>query len=192
MRILLELFCVVALGLLLAGGLSWYSIQNNHGFGALNVGVWTAWPQVGNVNSDPYTIAKVAVDGTVPLGAAEGLAFHARQDETGERLKRECRYRLTGNTPPARLWTLSANDENGSAVTNRESRPSSVFSQNLIRVADGSFDIHAGPIVEAGNWLSVTGEGPYDLVLRLYDTPLTANAGLVEPIMPRIVPLGCP
>ena len=87
----------------LGGALAWMSIQKNHGFGTLTIGQWTAWPLAGSVNADPYSKAKVAAAGDVPLGAAEGLAFHARLDRRGNTLKRNCQYQLTGLTPPARL-----------------------------------------------------------------------------------------
>ena len=45
-------------------------------------------------------------------------------------------------------------------------------SQEIIRRADGSFDIMIGPRARPGNWLPTGGVERYVLVLRLYDTPI--------------------
>ena len=110
MRAFSELFSILFIGLFVGGLLAWLSIQNNHGFGTLTIGQWTAWPLAGSQQADPYSKAKVAADGDVPLGAAEGLAFHAQTDERGNPLQRNCQYRIRGTTPTARLWTLAAHD----------------------------------------------------------------------------------
>jgi len=45
-------------------------------------------------------------------------------------------------------------------------------SQEIIRNADGSFDVTVGPRARPGNWLPTGGVEKYLLVLRLYDTPI--------------------
>ena len=57
MRAFSELFAILLIGLFVGGGLAWLSIQNNHGFGTLSIGQWTAWPLAGSVNADPYSKA---------------------------------------------------------------------------------------------------------------------------------------
>ena len=45
-------------------------------------------------------------------------------------------------------------------------------SQEIVRNADGNFDIVVAPRARAGNWLPTGGVDSYMLVLRLYDTPV--------------------
>lgn len=195
MRRFLEIAFVIAIGLGLGGALAWASIQTRLGVGALSIGSWTAWPLVGSAKADPYSRAKVAVGGEVPLGAAEGVEFHARQDDAGEPLRRECQYILSGSTPPARLWTLSPYTLEGQPL---ERRPGSgatlapLISRSIVRSTDGRFVATVGPRAGANNWMRVSGSGPYQLVLRVYDTQLTATGAAVQPDMPAIAFGGCP
>lgn len=186
---------ILLLGLGLGGGLSWLSLQDRLGFGALRVGAWTAWPLAGSAAADPYTKAKVAADGEIPLGAAEGLVFLARADEDGRPLRRECQYQVEGRTPPARLWTLSAHTLDGRALTRRPGTRAliePVVSRGLLRNTDGSVAITVGARRSANNWLRLSGSGPFQLVLRLYDAQLTATAETGETPMPRVRFAGCP
>jgi len=82
-------------------------------FGAVSVGPWTAWPLEGSTDADPYSLAMLARTGEVPLGAGEGLSFTAQEDGAGELLSGKCTYEIKGETPAARLWTLTAYDATG-------------------------------------------------------------------------------
>lgn len=191
MRILLNFFIVLAIGLMLGGASAYFSLRQAHGVGAINVGPWSAWPFVGGVEIDPYTSARGAANGTLPLGAAEGLAFEAERDQTGSVLDTKCAYTISGKTPPTRVWTLAAYQNNGTAVETVDGRSPSVHSGNIIRFDDGSFRLIAGNAPSSGNWMPLGGEGPFRLILRLYDTPITSNSGVIAPQMPRIEKLGC-
>ena len=202
MRAFSELFAVLFIGLFLGGTLAWLSIQKNHGFGTLSIGQWTAWPQAGSVNADPYSRAKVAADGDVPLGAAEGLAFHALSDRRGNSLRRNCQYRLSGLTPPARMWTLAAHDLNDRVLVRSDGLASNLISRQLLRESDGSFEINVGPNLAAKNWLEIDGDGDggdsggngesYKLILRLYDSPITSAGRVADATMPEVARLRCP
>jgi len=191
MRFFLEIVFVLFLGLGLGGILSSVSIQDNLGFGSLKIGQWTAWPNAGSKNADPYTKAKVAAAGEIPLGAAEGIAFHGKTDADGAPLKLNCSYKINGQTPLSRLWTLAAHKLDGSAVTNSNGKASATNSRTIIRDRSGRFDIVSSSQLSSGNWLETSGEGQFELIFRLYDTQITANAGLVKPEMPSISLLRC-
>jgi hypothetical protein len=66
-------------------------------------------------------------------------------------------------------------------------------SQEIIRNADGGFDITVGPRVRPGNWLPSGGVEKYILVLRLYDTPvgMATRTGRDAP-MPAVSQKACP
>ena len=191
MRSFLQLFLVLVCGLALGAWAAWYSVQRNHGFGALNIGVWTAWPSAGDVNSDPYTRAKVAAEGEVPLGAAEGLAFHATQDEQGAPLRRECQYDISGQTPLARLWTLTAHSLEGEVLFRDNNTAASIVSRNLSRRPDGSIGMQIGKTVAHSHWINLDGNGPYQIVIRLYDSQLGRASDVSETTMPTVRLLSC-
>lgn len=191
MRLITNVIIVVAMGLLLGGFSAWYSIQRNHGLGGIEAGPWTAWPFAGGANSDPYTTAKVSRDGTIPLGATEGLAFEATTDNLGEPLDLDCDYTISGITPPSKLWTVAVYNEAGKVVQPAKGNKAAMSSGKLLRFPDGSFRISVSRKPQSGNWLSVSGAGNFYFVLRVYDTPVTSTSGQVNPQMPNIIKEGC-
>jgi len=191
LRYIVNLLIIFAIGLGIGSVTAWYSIQKSHGIGAINIGQWSAWPFVGGSAVDPYTGAKVVTDGTLPLGAAEGLAFEAVADENGQPLRFDCDYRLQGITPPAKLWTLVAYQLDGKIAPPGAGGRASKYSGNTLRFEDGTFIIDVGASPSPGNWISTSGKGNFKLVLRLYDTPVTSTSGLIDPTMPIIVNRGC-
>ncbi len=191
MRIIINAAIVLFIGLLLGGISANFALQRTHGIGAVNTGPWSAWPFVGGAQVDPYTSAKATSDGTIPLGAAEGLAFEAINDQDGKRLSKECNYEVAGQTSSARLWTLSAYDDAGNLVVNDAAQKSALYSGNLVRYPDSSFVIKISSTPRSGNWMITKGSGDFKLILRLYDTPITSNSGVIDPQMPRIKLIGC-
>lgn len=191
MQYFAKILLVLAIGLIVGGYSAQWAVNADSGFGSVKIGRWTAWPLAGNVDSDPYTKARVAKDGSVPLGAAEGLAFYLQVDEFGKKLQRECNYSITGSTPPARMWTLSVQDNKKQSIPAHKGAVNTAFSQSILRTQDGHFTINIGRKPSSGNWLAVSGKGSMRLVLRLYDTPITGSAGLVEPVMPKLMNKDC-
>lgn len=191
MRFFLDIVLVLALGLGLGGALSQVSIQNNSGFSALTIGQWTAWPRAGSRDADPYTKAKVAAVGEVPLGAAEGIAFHGRLDGDGQPLDLKCNYTVSGQTPLARFWTLTAHAQNGDVITSAAGNASMINSRSLIRQSNGTFLVSVGQELRGGNWIQTSGAGTFELIVRLYDSQITSAEALVEPQMPAITLKGC-
>ncbi len=191
MRFLANLLIILTIGLAGGGFSAKWAVESEHGFGAVIIDGWISRPLAGSVDADPYTKAWVAREGIVPLGAAEGLAFQLMQDNSGNPLRRECHYTLSGTTPPARFWTLSAQDEKRRTIKSGNGGTGAFFSQTLLRSQDGSFAIDISSQPASGNWMTITGSGQMRLVLRLYDTPITGSAGLVEPVMPRLVTKAC-
>jgi hypothetical protein len=65
-------------------------------------------------------------------------------------------------------------------------------SQEIVRKADGNFDIAIAPRARPGNWLPTGGVERYQLVLRLYDTPvgMATRSGREAP-MPAISRRAC-
>jgi hypothetical protein len=190
LRLLIDIAIAVAIAALVGFATAWFAVDRGFLFGGINVGPWEAWPRAGSPDADPYSIARLARTGEVPLGAGEGLAFTALTDQGGAPLTGNCTYRLDGQTPAARLWTLTAYDGNGRLMTN-PARRTGFHSREILRRLDGSFVIDVSSDVQPGNWLPIATTGPFSLVLRLYDTPLTTGGEVSEELMPRIVREAC-
>ncbi|MEO0329410.1 MAG: DUF1214 domain-containing protein [Pseudomonadota bacterium] len=168
-----------------------YTLQRTQGVGSINVGIWSAWLFVGGERVDPYTDARSTIEGTIPLGAGEGLAFETSRDQAGAPLRRECQYKLVGVTPASRFWTLVAYDLTGHLLFSEQKQESAIFSGDIVRNPDNSFQISVGKFPSAGNWISTTGSGNYKFVLRLYDTTMASGAGLLAPELPSIEKVKC-
>jgi len=162
-----------------------YALDRFEGFGALEVGQWSAYPEAGTPDSDPYAKARGARNGTLALGAAEGLIFHAGRDAQGRELDRNCTYRITGATPPARFWTLYAADRSLRPLPGQPGMLSALHSREILRGENGSFSITVSPKAQPGNWLPVEGSGPFVLVMTFYDTPVASSSGLSDLVMPK-------
>jgi hypothetical protein len=162
------------------------ALQGEPGFGAVRIGSWTSWPRLGNSEIDPYGRAVVAVDGALPLGANEGLAFVARTDDSGAALDSRCDYRLSGDAPAARFWTLSAYDAEGRLRPNAANRYG-LTSAALLRDSNDDFVIEAAREARPGNWLPLGEKSRFLLVLRAYQLTTSAIGGTFDGLtLPRI------
>lgn len=188
---LIKLVLTVAAGAILGLGLTYISIAPQPSFGAIHAGAWTAWPRIGSNAIDPYSRAAVARNGDVPLGLSEGLTFIARRDDSGAPLYGNCGYRVTGPVPAGRFWTLVPNTLGGYLIDNPAKRY--VFtSREITRSVGGDFQIFIGRTAHPGNWLPIGDIGQFQLVLRVYDTTLSATASTLDKtLMPSIVREAC-
>lgn len=186
------LILVVLLVSIVGGGASvWYMLKANESLGAVTMGEWTAFPDLGTADADPYSKARVAREGLLALGRAEGLSFSAQRDSEGDTLRRECRYSIEGPVPTARFWTLYAADPSGGVVEAGTRRSGALHSYQLTRQADNSIVVSAGRHPAPGNWLALSGQGPMTLVLTFFDTPISSSTGASDIILPSIVKAGC-
>lgn len=190
MRLLIDIALAILLATTLGFSTAWLTVENGRLFGKVTIGPWAAWPEAGGPDSDPYSVALLARSGEVPLGAGEGLAFTAVTDSQEEPLSGNCTYLVNGQTPAARLWTLTAYDADGRLMVNPAHR-SGFQSREILRQPDGRFSIVVSPDVQPGNWLPTVRVERTQLVLRLYDTPLTTATEFVNIDMPRIVKVRC-
>jgi len=181
---------MVGVALVVGFGLSWYALSDGRLFGAIRIGPWTAWHNVGASTPDPYTRAYVARAGALQLGASEGMQFTATTDSDGQRLERNCNYRIDGTTPVAAFWTMVPVDGSGRIVT-RPNGPAAFNSTHLARENDGSLQLHIGKDLRPQNWLELAGDGSYSLVLTLYDTASFAGIAAAPANLPAIIREGC-
>ena len=189
MRFVLYLLMMIAVALGVGFGLSYYALTDGRLFGVAQVGPWHAWPDVGASAPNPYTRGHLARTAALELGQAEGLQFTATVDSDGEPLTRSCGYRIDGKTPLATFWTLVAVDEAGINIAARDVAPA-MHSNAIARARDGSIIINVGTRLLPQNWLELTGEGPFKLILTLYDTAAFSGFSS-DASMPSIVRRDC-
>ncbi|WP_310620746.1 DUF1214 domain-containing protein [Flexibacterium corallicola] len=182
------LFLTIAI--VLGVGSAYFSLNRSSPFDALESGVWVAHPKAGTPTADPYSAAIYARTLRVPLGNGEGIAFYAVVDNLGKVLDPACDYIISGKTPPSRLWTLTALDNNLRLLATDAGR-AHLTSQDIIWRQDGSFSINVAPFARPGNWLPSGTANGLVFALRLYDTPLTSSAGINAPVMPSIMKGAC-
>ena len=180
--VLFSLLVAAAIGL----GSTWFALTRNVAFGAMSIGSWTAYPLSGSAEIDPYARASIARSGELPMGLGDGVSFIAKTDDAGRPLDGRCDVLVSGTTPQARFFTLTLYGPGGRLIANSIDRHG-FTSQELVRKADGRFDVVAAPRARPGNWLPTGGVGRYVLVMRFYDTPvgITTRAEREAP-MPAI------
>ncbi|ACM25910.1 DUF1214 domain-containing protein [Agrobacterium sp. SHOUNA12C] len=186
---------LVAVSLMLAfgGGILFtlFALDATSGFGAIKLGAWQAFPDMHTSDADPYAKSHRARAGRLLYGTAEGLSFIASDDDSGARLTAACSYRISGQTPPARLWTLFIAGNDGEALEAPPGRPSAINSWVVLRNPDSSFSITVSSNAQAGNWLALPSGGNFRLTWTLLDTPAAGNSGLIDLSMPKLEKIGC-
>src|SRR5258705_961592 len=156
------------------------------------VGHGRAGQKPGPADVDPYSRASIARSGELPVGTGDGVAFSATTDDRKRPLDGRCDVVVSGVTPAARFWTLTLYDQKGRLVANSLQRYG-FTSQEIIRGADGAFEVRVTSRSRAGNWLPTGGIERYALMLRLYDTPVgVATRTQRDAPMPSIATAGCP
>ncbi|HOV03499.1 MAG TPA: DUF1214 domain-containing protein [Kaistiaceae bacterium] len=186
MRFLFNLSLASAIALVIGLGLTYLAIEHGRLLGVVHSGEWTAWPQAGRFDADPYTRAKLTRTGEIPLGAGEGLAFTTSTDAEGVPLDPLCEYIVAGRTPAARLWTLTVYSATGQLLATDLGR-TGFSSREVVRRPDGSFEIVLAPMARPGNWIQTAPGGKIMLALRVYDTPLTTGADFTDLTLPHII-----
>ena len=184
---------LVFLAISLGGGIAsvWYALNSNSSFGAISIGSWTAFPDAGTPDADPYSTARRARDGELPMGQAEGLPFYAKNDSEGRTLSTQCNYRIDGNVPAARFWTMHPASPSLIAQKNEPFRNDALHSRQLLRAPDNSFSIALGPDPAPGNWISVSATGSMVLVLTLFDTQIASAVTSASEEFPAIIRINC-
>lgn len=191
MRLIFVLILTMAIATVVGLGLTWNTATRGVEIGTLTIGPWTARPRIGTSDIDPYARATVARSGELPIGAGDGITFRATADNAGKKLDGRCDVVVSGVTPPARFWTLTIYDTKGKLVANTLQRYG-FTSQEVVRASDGSFTVRIAPRARSGNWLPTGGVSRYQLLLRLYDTPVgVATRSQKDAPLPSITMVGC-
>ncbi|MGH6664816.1 MAG: DUF1214 domain-containing protein [Pseudolabrys sp.] len=192
MRLLLGSLFALAVAAVVGLGMTYLALTRGAAFSPLTIGSWTAWPKTGTADADTYAQASIARSGRLPTALGDGVAFTASTGDGDRLLDGRCDVVLAGVTPAARFWTITLYSPNGELVANSINRYG-FTSQEIVRHADGSFEILVTPRASPGNWLPTGGVERYVLLLRLYDTAVgvSTKAGREVP-MPSVTVRSCP
>ena len=192
MRLLLGTLFALGVAALVGLGATWIALTQGQAFGGLAVGAWTAWPRHGTASIDPYARAMVARSGQLPVGSGDGIAFLARHDDAGARARRPLRRRGRRDDAAGALLDHHALRCGRRAWCAIRSQRHGFTSHEIVRRANGSFEITVSPRSRPGNWLPTGSIERYILVLRLYDTPIGVATRGREVTMPAITRRSCP
>ena len=190
MRFVLRLLMSIAVALAVGFGLSYYALTDGRLFGAVTLGPWTTWPDIGSPTPNPYTRGHITRAAALQLGRSEGLQFIATTDSDGLPLDLSCSYRIDGHVPVSTFWTLAAVDEDWVNLAVPDAG-AALRSSEIARTDDGALRIHVGTQLRPSNWLELAGSGPFSLVLTLYDTTALSSFASADVTMPSITQEGC-
>lgn len=202
MRLIVMTFITLAVAAVTGFGSAWLALRELPLTGVVHLGQWRAWPGVGNPSIDPYARAIVQRSGALPLGTGEGIELVADADSDGRPLSGNCVYVITGPTPEARIWTLTATPlapHVDSKLPLAAPEPSTshgtatLTSEGLLRGAGGALNIAVAATPEPGAWLAAPPGAPFRLMLRLYDSPtgFTMRANVTDQVTPAIRRRSC-
>jgi len=185
--IFLKLFFGLVAGMRLCLGRLWGALQLS--MTNVAVGAWVANPETGSIDADPYTRLRVAITGLLALNSSETVYYEAMTDEEGERLSGLCTYRLEGADPAARWWSVTVYGADNFLLPGSNG-VFSVTRNNVVRDAHGSFTITLAKDATGPNAIP-TGDGAFNLTLRLYNPDPGIAADLTTARLPRIIKTGC-
>ena len=181
---------VIVAGLLAGAASGWYTLQHGMVQGETYSG-WSGSKVTGSADADPWTRARVAVSGLLALNKSQAMYFSRNTDDSGARLREDCRYRVTGGALPAQWWSITVyaadnylplNDDDALSFDQTDAQP------------DGKSE-WSGTLSpkrpESGAWASTNKAGDYDITLRLYLPSKQAQQDYASIPMPKVTKLDC-
>jgi hypothetical protein len=147
-------------------------------------GPWSTSEAVGAAGADVLTRAIVSRTGLFALSNEETLYFRALQDSDGARFDGACRYRVIGDAPQARWWSVTIYGPDNYLIETPENRYS-IGSND----GDGTIDFAIARDAE-GLRLPVT-DGPFSLTLRLYNPAAAVYENVATTPLPAIIREAC-
>ena len=156
--------------------------------GGIGVGPWRTNPLIGASDAGPVTRAIVARRGLLALNRSETVYFTAWEDGSGEVLREDCRYRVSGQDMPTRWWSLTLYAENDFLPVNGDQ--AHALTETDLGSADWSF-VASPEAAPDSPWLSTRNAGNFSITLRLYhpETVVLEDPDSLD--LPDIERLGC-
>ncbi len=175
-----------ALVLVVGVGSSLYAIDHGWQATTLRAGPWIMWYRAARADQDPYTHARLAKLGSLPLSTRIAATWEARFDADGKRLHSSCEYLLEGEPIDASWFSIAAFDDSGLLIPNAADRHA-FTSQTLATNPDGSYFVVLARDARPGNWLPVGGAGRLTILITLIEPkPSVLDSGHLLPSIRRI------
>jgi hypothetical protein len=152
-------------------------------------GPWHTNLANGSEKADPYTRASVAVNGILALRQSETIYYGSRVDDNGDWLNGDKVYRIEGNKPDARWWSITLYGTDYFLIPNELNRYS--YNMNNVKYDEsGKFTFYVSNTPREGYWLPLNNNKRFALTLRLYNPgdSVRNNPATVE--LPHIIAEG--
>lgn len=156
----------LGIAMILGIGSSWYMIEIGSRVSVRSEGPWMQWASAGRASADPYTRARFARQGSLPLPSDLARSYESRRDDDGQRLHSSCDYLIEGEGLDNAWWSFAAFDERGQLIPNAADRYA-YNNKSIARAADGSFIITLSRDARPGNWLPTSGAGRLTLMFSI-------------------------
>jgi hypothetical protein len=156
----------------------------------VQAGAWRTNTLAGSPDADMYTRASIAVNALLALGRDETMYFIATHDDAGRPLRSQCSYRVAGEPPRARWWsvTLYADDM---FLFDAPNRHYSLNGSTAKLDAQGHFAFSTGHQEQPGTfWLPTPGNRGMVMTLRLYNPEPSLQAAPASLVPPTIQQTG--
>lgn len=187
----LKLLLSIVVAVTLAAGSAWYALRPTDYGGQIKNGEWMTDLTTGTENAGLYQRAQIALYGLWAMSASETVYFVANTDAEGNKLDARCTYRVEGNDPDARWWSLTVY-KNFHFVPN-ERKIYSVSQTSVQREPDNGWRIFVSPTEQAKNWLPSGGAASDDLKLlfRAYNPSASLVSQIGQAKLPKVHKEGC-
>ncbi len=134
--------------------------------GPVELNGWYGDLTTGSAGASPWVRARIARHGLLALANSEAIYFTRTRDDSGRPFTEDCRYRITGQSIPARWWSVTLYNDRNFLPDNRDN----ALSYDASRADDGTWSaiVAAEAPANRRDWISSRAGGAFDLTLRLY------------------------
>ena len=159
--------CALALGV---GSALWVLKKAPALTAGVRVGAWQTDVQAGSTSAGLYTRALIAVHALLALDRNETMYFVANHDDSGQRLRSTCSYRVEGVPPKARWWSVTAYTGDMYLFDDVPGGAYSLNSKTAPLDPQGHFVLTTGGHRQPGiPWLPTPGDRGLVLTLRVFN-----------------------
>lgn len=177
-------------GLVLGLAATWWTVIRGGTLGGgIHNGAWRTSLDIGSKDAGTYLRADIAVHGLLALNRSETMYYSATTDSSGVPLDGKCTYRVRGNDPKTRWWSITAYGPDDYLIPN-DARRYSVSQNSVARDPDGSFSVMLSRDDGGENWIPVM-PGPFSVSLRLYNPDASVVADPATAVLPTIEKAAC-
>ncbi|MFA5077883.1 MAG: DUF1214 domain-containing protein [Dehalococcoidia bacterium] len=167
-KILLGIVVALLLGGVIGIGSAVLAIERSAVSSSVINGPWRTNLATGSEQHDMYNRAWFAIHALLGLNQSESIYYFAYTDDSGERLNGDNVYRIEGNVPDARWWSITVYGEDDFLIPN-EMNCYSYSGNSVTYDQDGKYTIYLSKNQKPGDWIPLGDQKSFSLALRLYN-----------------------